>query len=403
MPPMFKGDKKEIHHKIVGFSMVEAKEVKTKNGDFGVITGYASTYNNVDRAGDIIKKGAFINSVKRHLDSERQVRMFFQHNSMFPIGGFPPEKIIDDEKGLFVEGNINLNADKGRSTYELIKQGAISDLSIGYSINDAIVDDDGNLNLIDLELWEVSPVSEPMNAEANILSVKGATSFKDLPLAPRTRPWSKTAAQGRVRELTGSKDSPSVSYRNAFFWFDSADSKNFGAYKLPFADVIDGKLTAIPRGIFAAAARINQTDIPDADRKRAIGHINRYYAKMGLESPLKNAELAEHYKIIFNGQDEDLNEQIKTIEDLSSIKEVEDYLKLNFSLYSKERKTLISKIKSFTRDVKEDEDKKRDVESTKEIEENETNLIERLKNIDIQQKLNSINSLFNGDNHARND
>lgn len=264
----FKGDKKEIHHKIVGFSFVDAKEIKTKDGDFGVIKGYASTYNNVDRGGDIIKKGAFINSIKRHLDEDRQVRMFFQHDRMFPIGGYPAEKIVDDEKGLLVEGNINLKADKGRSTYELIKQGAISDLSIGYSINDAIVDDDGNLNLIDLELWEISPVSEPMNTQANILSVKS-------------------------------------------------------------------------------------------------------------------------------------DDQMKSIEELSSIKDVENYLKTNFSLYSKERKTLISKIKSFTRDVKKDEDNKRDAESTKEIEENETNLVEKLKSIELQQKLNSINSLFKGDNHAR--
>lgn len=403
----FKGDKKEIHHKVVGFSVEETKEVKTDKGEFGIIKGYAATYDNVDRGGDIIKKGAFVKSIKRHLDENRQVRMFFQHNYMFPIGAFPADKIVDDEKGLLVEGHINLNADKGRSTYELIKQGAISDLSIGYSINDAVVDKEGNLNLIDLELWETSPVSEPMNPEANILSVKGATSFKDLPLADRNRPWSKSDAQARVREFTGSQEEPSARYRTAFFWFDSADAKNFGAYKLPFADVINGTLTAVPRGIFAAAARLNQTDIPEGDKKRVATHINRYYDKMGLESPLKNADIAEHYKIIFEILEDEENDKVQTIESLSSLKETEAYLKQNF-LSIKESKTLISKIKSFSRDVKSDEDTQRDADSTKEIEENESNIVNKIKSIadhversNLLSKLNSIKTQFKGDNHAR--
>lgn len=401
MSDSFKGDKSKIHYKTVRFSVSESNQIKShEDGNFGIFKGYASTYGNIDRGGDIIRKGAFVKSLHRHCeDNDRPIRMYFQHDSMFPIGGFPIDKIVDDDKGLFVEGHINLDTDKGPSVFSLMKQGVISDLSIGYSINDAIVDEDGNLNLIDVELWEISTVTEPMNTQATITDIKGATTFKDLPLADRARPWSSRDAMARVREFTGSQDSPSARYRSAFLWFDSSDSKNFGAYKLPFSDVINGNLVAVPRGIFAAAARLNQTDIPESDKKRVATHINKYYDKMGLDSPLKNSDLAEHYKVLFpsdNGEQKEL-----LLENVSSLKEVEAYLKLQFSLSSKERKTLISKIKSFSRDAEKDLDNKRDVESKIGNEEHKKKLVQSLREIATLQKLASINQLFKGDNNDR--
>ena len=63
----------------------------------------------------------------------------------------------------------------------------------------------------------------------------------------------------------------------------------FGSYKLPIADVIDGRLRAVPKAVFAAAGAMRGArggvDIPDADRKGVIRHLEKYYAKMDLESP----------------------------------------------------------------------------------------------------------------------
>lgn len=407
MTESFKDDASKLHHKTVGFSLESAKEIKTHDGGrFGIFRGYASTYNNIDRGGDIIRKGAFMRSLSRHRDEDRPIRMFFQHDNMFPIGGFPIDKIQDDDKGLLVEGHINLDTDKGPSVYSLMRQGIITDLSIGYSINDSVVDKEGHLHLIDVDLWEISTVTEPMNVEATIIEVKGATTFKDLPLGPRTRPWSARDAVARVREFTDSQDSPSARYRSAFLWFDSSDAKNFGAYKLPFADVIGGNLTAIPRGIFAAAARLNQTDIPESDKKRVATHINKYYDKMGLDSPLKNAELSEHYKIIFDNTCDTGGET--TLDSARSLKEIENYLKTNFSLPSKERKTLISKIKSFSRDAEKDTGKKRDVESEIESQGSDQKLMKKLADEAHQREdalflkeLASINQLLKGEDNER--
>lgn len=170
----------DIRHKIVRFEVSETLETKENGANIGIIKGFASTYDNVDRGGDVIRRGAFNQSIKRHEDDKRPVRMFFQHNNMFPIGMFPIDQVSDNEKGLFVVGHINLDADKGASTYALVKQGAISDMSIGYSINKAFTDAEGAFNLTDINLWEISLVSEPMNPEATILEVKSADKLETI-------------------------------------------------------------------------------------------------------------------------------------------------------------------------------------------------------------------------------
>jgi len=80
------------------------------------------------------------------------------------------------------------------------------------------------------------------------------TPFKDFPLADRDRPWDGSAAEKRVRRWTGADDKPNAKFRDAHVWYDSADKDEFGAYKLPIADVIDDKIQAVPRAIMAAGA-----------------------------------------------------------------------------------------------------------------------------------------------------
>jgi hypothetical protein len=53
---------------------------------------------------------------------------------------------------------------------------------------------------------------------------------------------------------------------------------------LLIADVIDGKLTAVPRGVMAAAAVMQGSrggvDLPKGDIDRVKSHLAKYYAKM---------------------------------------------------------------------------------------------------------------------------
>lgn len=115
------------------------------------------------------------------------------------------------------------------------------------------------------------------------------TSFQDLPLADRDREWDGDAADKRVRKLTGAQDEPNERYRNAHVWYDADKKDNFTAYKLLIADVVGGKLVAVPRGVMAAAAVMQGSrggvDLPSKDVDRVKSHLAKYYKKMGEDAP----------------------------------------------------------------------------------------------------------------------
>ena len=96
--------KSEIQHKVFSFDLTETKEINRDGQKFGIIKGYASTYGNIDRGGDIIEKGAFSASIDRYKRTNRPITMLFQHSGGKVIGGFPIDKVQDDDKGLFMEG-----------------------------------------------------------------------------------------------------------------------------------------------------------------------------------------------------------------------------------------------------------------------------------------------------------
>ena len=115
------------------------------------------------------------------------------------------------------------------------------------------------------------------------------TAFGDLPLADRDRAWDGDAAEKRVRAWAKAEDEPNEKYRDAHVWYDADSKENFTAYKLLIADVIDGRLKAVPRGVFAAAAVMQGSrggvDVPDKDRDRIKSHLAKYYAKLDETPP----------------------------------------------------------------------------------------------------------------------
>ena len=115
------------------------------------------------------------------------------------------------------------------------------------------------------------------------------TAFQDLPLADRDREWDGDAAEKRVRKWADAEDEPNEKYRDAHVWYDADSKDNFTAYKLLIADVIDGRLTAVPRGVMAAGGVIQGArggvDIPSSDTARVKSHLAKYYEKMDDQPP----------------------------------------------------------------------------------------------------------------------
>jgi HK97 family phage prohead protease len=125
----------------------------------GKIKGYASIFGNVDQGGERVMPGAYAKSIA----SGRSVRMLWQHDTREVIGGW--DVALEDQKGLWVEGTLNMDVQRGREAYSLMKNRQIEGFSIGYRIptGGAKVAKDGALDLNELDLREVSIVTMPMN------------------------------------------------------------------------------------------------------------------------------------------------------------------------------------------------------------------------------------------------
>lgn len=115
------------------------------------------------------------------------------------------------------------------------------------------------------------------------------TPFKDLPMAERDREWDGDAAERRVRVWSGATDEPNEKYRDAHLWYDAAKKQNFTAYKFLIADVVDGKLKAVPRGVMAAGNVMQGArggaDLPKDDVPKLKAHLAKYYEKMDEQAP----------------------------------------------------------------------------------------------------------------------
>ena len=114
---------------------------------------------------------------------------------------------------------------------------------------------------------------------------RAASGASSLPLASRDRAWDAAEADQRIRDYAGGEENMNwAKYAQAFFYVDPENKDKLGGYKLGFADIVDGELTAIPRGIFAVAAVLQGSrggvDIPEADIAAIKNKVAAYYEKM---------------------------------------------------------------------------------------------------------------------------
>jgi len=151
--------------------------------DDGVIEGYASAFGVVDTYNEVVEPGAFSASLVDSKRKGKSIKMLWQHDSTKPIGIW--DDLAEDSKGLWVKGRILKDASSlAAEAYELIKGGALDELSIGYKTIETAPHDDkhGVLRLIKLDLREVSPVTfGALGRAARITAVKNILEGGSLP------------------------------------------------------------------------------------------------------------------------------------------------------------------------------------------------------------------------------
>ena len=152
----------------------EVAELKAA-GDGWEVMGYASTFGgSPDSYGDIVAKGAFIDSL-----AKRDTVLLYQHEQREPIG--KQIELKEDDHGLFGHWSL-VPTTAGKDAHELLKHGLLNSLSIGFQTVDAEWNEATRI-LKKVDLFEVSIVTIPANANALITGFK-ASLPPDMPIVP---------------------------------------------------------------------------------------------------------------------------------------------------------------------------------------------------------------------------
>lgn len=159
-------------------SLWETKSVKELEDWAVEISWYASTKDK-DRWGDVVEPKAFASALERYMTNPI---VLLQHKADKPI--WVVEEANIDDNGLYIKAKISQNTDW---VVDLIKNGVLRAFSIWYSVKDYDTDvreladwsyDMTNI-IKDLELYEISVVSIPMNPYALSKSVEDLFEVKE--------------------------------------------------------------------------------------------------------------------------------------------------------------------------------------------------------------------------------
>ncbi len=143
-------------------------ELKAVDDEKRILEGIATTPS-PDRMNDVIELDGISMSLP--------IPFLYQHNSKQPIGTVVSKRIVNNQMVVKVQMAAAGVATFIDEAWSLIKNGLIRGLSIGFRpIEESYMNDTGGYRYTKSEIYEISAVTIPANADCNILTVKSADS-----------------------------------------------------------------------------------------------------------------------------------------------------------------------------------------------------------------------------------
>ena len=170
-------------------SQIEAKftalDLKPVAGT-GEFEGYACLFNREDLGHDVVLPGAFMQSLTAR--GPDGIRMLFQHDPSEPIGVW--DELREDARGLYAKGHLLSGVARSREVLALMRAGAVDGLSIGFRATRALRDaKTGIRRIAQIDLWEISVVTFPMQPSARISAVKSRPFAAHTPTPREFERW----------------------------------------------------------------------------------------------------------------------------------------------------------------------------------------------------------------------
>jgi HK97 family phage prohead protease len=217
-----------------------AISVKVGPGDDlgeGVFTAYASVFGVKDSYGDMVVKGAFTDTLADWETRDAALPLLFAHNMADPdynIGHVV--EAVEDDHGLRVTGQLDLDNPKAVQVYRLLKGRRIDQMSFAFDVVAEHVTgtgDDKTRELTAVKLYEVSVVTLGANQETSILEVRARRLVEEVKEG-------RVLAQKHIDSLRSAQDAIGVVIKAA--------EANLNPSKASEPSGCDVKTEAPPRG-----------------------------------------------------------------------------------------------------------------------------------------------------------
>ena len=299
----------------------------------------------IDRVNDGQTQEAIMNQLAWE-KTEEYIKHQLRQPSRFKDETIRTIELDEDEGIMAVVGKLKPEyVPEGGKVASMVMQNVMFNLKKGWTLAKAKAwIGERNLAAIDVTISSVVAFQDIPIAEDGSTTNENAESL----LAP-------FEAEARRRIYAGDEDGDNIDwdkYRNCYLWYDSDNKEKHESYKLPIADVIDGELKVIPKAIHAAAEALDKTGneievglvvqakvggprmtvseimdgdvvgctwfegndlkedtldikalnvdvamIPEVDIPGVKSHLEKYYTKMGKESPWKEEASGDANKV----------------------------------------------------------------------------------------------------------
>lgn len=164
---------------MVNVMMVDAKVKAVGPADGlqeGEFVALVSVFDNVDRYGDVVRPGAFLDDLKAWDDSGNVLPVIWSHDWLDPFAHIGSTvKAEETPDGLLVRGMVDLDNAKAAQVYRLLKGRRVTQFSFAYDVIEGgweQVDGRDVYSLKKLHLHEVGPCLVGVNPETDLLAVK---------------------------------------------------------------------------------------------------------------------------------------------------------------------------------------------------------------------------------------
>lgn len=168
--PTEKGESMQVKTFAADLSVKAAGDgAETGPGEF---TAVVSVFDNVDLAGDRIRKGAFARSLQKYAENGRYIPVVWNHD-WGSAESFIGKTISAQEtdEGLVVKG-VFFDTDRAQQVRRLLAERVVSEFSFAYDVLDEQKAADGANELLELHILEAGPTLKGANPATRLIEAK---------------------------------------------------------------------------------------------------------------------------------------------------------------------------------------------------------------------------------------